>query len=409
MIKNIKHIGDEVFNLISWFDFEKVRNAKVLVVGAGALGNEALKNLALLGVGNIVIVDFDRVERANLCRSVLFRNEDAELNKFKCEIAAARVKELNPDINIHWINGDIQKEVGLGHFHDADVVLGCLDNRLARYVVNDYSFRFRKSWVDAGIQNLEGNASVYEFGKSCYACSLSELEKANLAYRLGCPDIVQFSYNLGRIATTPISASIFGAIQVQEALKIIHGFNDGQLFDDYEVCRTLSGRLLKYEGMNLDIFTPPFVHYSPDCTHHETWDKIIRIPELSNKVSAADFFKILELTITDTIEGFYTRNAFVPAIVIEPRKQKIETMLPESKIEEFALKNSLFPGEGEKIVKLPSPEGGYRFINQSFEWKHLPLENLGIPAYDIVKVIGAESDYYVELSGDSPFEKQQIA
>ena len=69
--------GDGVFTLLSWFEKEKVQNARVLVAGAGALGNEVVKNLALFGVGHIFVVDFDRIERSNLTRSVLFREEDA--------------------------------------------------------------------------------------------------------------------------------------------------------------------------------------------------------------------------------------------------------------------------------------------------------------------------------------------
>ena len=72
-----KKWGDGVYDLLSWFDTERVRNARVLVVGAGALGNEVLKNLALFGVGNIYVVDYDTIEYSNLTRSILFREEDA--------------------------------------------------------------------------------------------------------------------------------------------------------------------------------------------------------------------------------------------------------------------------------------------------------------------------------------------
>ena len=74
----IKEWGKEVFDLLSWYKMEVVKNAKVMVVGAGALGNEVLKNLALFGVGNIYIVDFDTIEYTNLTRSVLFREADAD-------------------------------------------------------------------------------------------------------------------------------------------------------------------------------------------------------------------------------------------------------------------------------------------------------------------------------------------
>ena len=156
-IINVKYWGDEVFPLLSWFDAEKVKNAKVMVVGAGALGNEVLKNLALFGIGTIVIIDFDHIEKSNLCRSVLFRMEDAENSRSKAETAARRIKEINSTINVKYINGDIGSEVGLGLIREMDVVIGCLDNRLARYLINRQCFRMDRPWIDGGIENLEGN------------------------------------------------------------------------------------------------------------------------------------------------------------------------------------------------------------------------------------------------------------
>lgn len=69
--------GEGVYTLLSWFKKDKVKNAKVLVAGAGALGNEVIKNLALFGIGHIFVVDFDKIEISNLTRSVLFREDDA--------------------------------------------------------------------------------------------------------------------------------------------------------------------------------------------------------------------------------------------------------------------------------------------------------------------------------------------
>ena len=151
---------DDTFRLMSWWDADKVANSKVMVVGAGALGNEVLKNLALMNVGNIFIVDFDTIEYANLCRSVLFREKDIKRDKFKSLIAAERIKEMNPNINVQAVNGDIMIDVGLGVFNRMDVIIGCLDNRIARLFINRYAYKTGKVWIDGAILNMSGQLNV---------------------------------------------------------------------------------------------------------------------------------------------------------------------------------------------------------------------------------------------------------
>src|SRR6185503_3333538 len=102
------------FSLISWWDQSRLKNAKVLVIGAGALGNEILKNLALLGVGNILVADMDRIENSNLSRSVLYRAADN--GQLKATAAAKAAKDLYPDLNIHPFNGNVVYDLGLGVF-----------------------------------------------------------------------------------------------------------------------------------------------------------------------------------------------------------------------------------------------------------------------------------------------------
>jgi len=102
-----------------------------MVIGAGALGNEVIKNLALMGVGYIFILDFDKIEAANLSRSVLFR--EADNNRSKAEIAAARAKSINPQVHVQYLNGDVTTQLGLGIIRRMDAVIGCLDNREARW------------------------------------------------------------------------------------------------------------------------------------------------------------------------------------------------------------------------------------------------------------------------------------
>src|SRR5437773_12034096 len=110
--------------LIPWWRQEKLAAARVLVVGAGALGNEVLKNLALLGVGTVYVIDLDEVEPSNLSRSVLFRAEDG--GRGKAEVAARRAREINPDVRMIPMRGDVITDGGLGLIADVDGGIGGL-------------------------------------------------------------------------------------------------------------------------------------------------------------------------------------------------------------------------------------------------------------------------------------------
>jgi adenylyltransferase/sulfurtransferase len=93
------------FRLIAWWDQQRLARAKALVIGAGALGNEIVKNLALLGWGNVLIADMDRVENSNLSRSVLYREADS--GKPKALTAATAAKAIYPQINVHAFDGNV--------------------------------------------------------------------------------------------------------------------------------------------------------------------------------------------------------------------------------------------------------------------------------------------------------------
>jgi molybdopterin/thiamine biosynthesis adenylyltransferase len=117
--------------LIPWWDQQKVAAAKILVVGAGALGNEIGKLLALTGVGRVLFFDPDTIERSNLSRSVLFRDSDE--GRPKVAALVARMRELNPEVQVVGRAENVIERAGLGLFFWADVVIGAVDNREARW------------------------------------------------------------------------------------------------------------------------------------------------------------------------------------------------------------------------------------------------------------------------------------
>ena len=144
-------LGADLYPRLSWFKQDRLRAANVMVVGCGALGNEVLKNLALFGVGHLVVVDFDVVEPSNLTRSILFNRADAQAGRPKALVAAERIQEINPEIRVLPLLGDITHDVGLGLLRRMDVVVGCVDNRWARYCLNRLCMRANVPWVDGGI------------------------------------------------------------------------------------------------------------------------------------------------------------------------------------------------------------------------------------------------------------------
>jgi molybdopterin/thiamine biosynthesis adenylyltransferase len=146
--------------LIPWWEQERLAAARVLVIGAGALGNEILKLLALSGVGRIMIFDMDRIEVSNLSRTVLFKETDA--GALKAEVAAERVSELNPHAIAVGRAQNIMHELGLGAFLWADVVICGLDNRLARMFVNTSCARTKRTWIDGAIEGLSEIVRVFD-------------------------------------------------------------------------------------------------------------------------------------------------------------------------------------------------------------------------------------------------------
>ena len=211
-----------VLRRISTWQHERLRAATVLVAGAGALGNEILKNLALLGVGHIVLVDFDHIELPNLSRSVLFR--ESNRGQSKAKVAAEAVRAINPDVAVSVINGDVAYAVGLGVFRRTDVILGGLDNRQARLALNGHAWRTGKPWVDGALAETAGAVRIFVPPEgSCYECTLSIADYQQMSLRTSCHGIAIKQAEEGKIATTPTVASIIGAMQVQEALKLLHG------------------------------------------------------------------------------------------------------------------------------------------------------------------------------------------
>ncbi len=253
------------FGYISWWQQEVVRNATVLVIGAGALGNEVIKNLTLMGIGNILIADFDTIEDSNLSRSVLFRATDR--GRRKVDAAADGVKALNPDVKVKAWHGDINFEMGLGVFRHVDAIIGCLDNREARLSINRFSWAVNRPWVDGAIQELMGIVRVFRPGEgACYECTLTDLDYQIINLRYSCPLLARENILQGKVPTTPTSASIVAAFETQEALKLLHNME------------VQPGKALMINGLTNDIYLTEYP-VKDGCMSHSMLEPIVELPD----------------------------------------------------------------------------------------------------------------------------------
>lgn len=263
--------------LIPWWDQERLKNATIMVVGAGAIGNELIKNLTLLGIGRILVYDMDAIESTNLTRSVLYRARD--VGRYKAEVAAERAKEMNPDVKAKAFIANIIDDVGLGVFRRMNVVLGGLDNREARLSINQSCYKVDRPWIDGAIEALNGFARVFIPGQgACYECTMTETDWMLINKRKSCALLTHEQMAEGKIPTTPTSSSIIAGIQVQEMLKLLHA--DRNL-------PTLAGKGYVFNGLTHDSYVVEY-QCKEDCMSHDTYEKIVEKPWSAKTIALKD-------------------------------------------------------------------------------------------------------------------------
>jgi molybdopterin/thiamine biosynthesis adenylyltransferase len=207
-------------SLIPGWSQEALTGARVLVIGAGALGNEVLKNLALLGVGQVGVLDLDYVEESNLSRCVLFRHED--IGQPKAQVAARRIVELHPSTKTTVIQGNLLYDIGAGVLEEFDLVLGCVDSIAARWRLNRLARRAGVAWIDAGIDAWCGQIALFLPENSpCYECGMTDSMWQRVFERNSCLRPQVWNEERPFVPTTILLTSITAALQVQEATAFL--------------------------------------------------------------------------------------------------------------------------------------------------------------------------------------------
>jgi sulfur-carrier protein adenylyltransferase/sulfurtransferase len=185
----------------------KLTNARVLVVGAGGLAASLLSYLAAAGVGRIDIIDFDRVEAANLNRQTLYT--PADIGQPKAAVAAARISAQNPDINVNFRLEKLDNRNALGYISAVDLVIDACDNFITRYIINDACLLAEKAWIYAAISGYVGEISVFNSSK----------EASN--YRDLYPVVPKNAVDCNDTGVLGALTGIIGSMQAMEAIKYL--------------------------------------------------------------------------------------------------------------------------------------------------------------------------------------------
>jgi sulfur-carrier protein adenylyltransferase/sulfurtransferase len=232
----------------------RLREAKVLIVGAGGLGTPSALYLAAAGVGEIGLVDFDQVEVSNLQRQILYTT--ADVGRPKLEAAKARLEALNPGTRVVTHSERFTSANALDTLRPYDVVLDGTDNFPTRYLVNDASVLLGKPNVYGSIYRFEGQVSVFDARHGpCYRCLYPEPPP---------PDLVPSCAEAGVLGVLP---GLVGVLQATETIKLILGVGE-----------PLIGRLLLYDALGLRFRelklrkNPHCVLCSPQATQKELID-----------------------------------------------------------------------------------------------------------------------------------------
>lgn len=364
--------------LIPWWNQELLHNSTVMVVGAGAIGNELIKNLALLGVGKIVIVDMDKIEQTNLTRSILYRMKD--VGKYKSQAAAEAAMEINPDVKAICLNKNIVTDIGLGVFRNMDIVLGGLDNREARLAINQSCYKVNKPWIDGAIEVLNGFARVFIPPGPCYECTMTETDWRLINKRKSCALLTHEEMQEGKTPTTPTSSSIIAGVQVQEMLKILH--NDRNL-------PTLAGKGYVFNGLTHDSFVVEY-QLKDDCMSHDLYDNIKEMDWSAHEVSIRDILNHASNELGDGAIIEFDRDIATTATCVCGHNKDIYNTVNRLRGKDIICEKC---GKSMQFETVHTINGEEEFLDKK-------LYEIGIPLYHIIAVRKGMNYSYYELSKD---------
>jgi len=220
---------------------KKLKQAKVLIIGAGGLGSPLAMYLAAAGVGTLGLVDFDEVDKSNLQRQIIHTTDD--IGRPKLQSAKDKINAMNPNVEVELHKTALDSSNALGIFDNYDIIVDCTDNFPTRYLTNDAAVFLNKPYVYGSIFRFEGQVTVFNADEDspCYRC---------LYERPPPPGLVPSCAVGGVIGVLP---GMIGTIQANEVIKLIIGKGE-----------PLSGRLLLLDALDME-FKELKIRKNPDC------------------------------------------------------------------------------------------------------------------------------------------------
>ncbi len=218
----------------------RLRDSRVLIIGAGGLGSPTAMYLAAAGVGTLGLVDFDVVDASNLQRQIIHGTSD--LGHPKLDSARATIREINPHVHVETYPVRLGSGNAIEIFRDYEVIVDGTDNFPTRYLANDASVILRKPYVYGSVYRFEGQNSVFAIpGEPCYRCLFAEPPP---------PGMVPSCAEGGVLGVVP---GIVGTIQTMETIKLLLGLGD-----------TLAGRILMFDALRMK-FRELRLKRDPEC------------------------------------------------------------------------------------------------------------------------------------------------
>jgi molybdopterin/thiamine biosynthesis adenylyltransferase/rhodanese-related sulfurtransferase len=311
---------------------KKLKQARVLTIGAGGLGAPLAMYLAAAGVGTLGIVDFDVVDESNLQRQIIHGTSD--VGRPKMESARDRINDINPNVNVEGFEEPLSSENALDIFKDFDIIVDGTDNFPTRYLVNDASVLLGKPNVYGSIFRFEGQASVFYAEEGpCYRCLYPEPPP---------PGLVPSCAEGGVLGILPAA---IGTIQATETVKLILGIGE-----------PLIGRLLLYDALGMS-FREMKLRKDPNCP------VCGENPTVTELIDYQEFCGIPQAQAAESVDE-------LPEITVRELKEKLDAgeevaVLDVREPHEYEVAN--LEAQGAKLIPLGELPNRLSELNQNDE------------------------------------------